>query len=252
MEEWKKEHGRVIDSFLEEMNKFSDRYVLKGGTALMKCYGLNRFSEDIDLDGTGTEIISIVDRFCREHNYEYRIAKNTDTVKRCMIHYNAENKPLKVEVSSRRKHIPESEVAYINGIRVYNIDTLAMMKCNAYAGRDKIRDLFDVTFICNHYYEQLSESTRFNMQNVVANKGIEQFDYIISTQQDELIDPDQLAEEFLEMYERLGLIMEDEEVEEIKNAGEELDKGISTQQESVEQAVTKRQKQADVPRIRLL
>lgn len=216
MGDWKTAHGKVISDFLEELNKSTDKYILKGGTALMTCYGLDRFSEDVDLDGRGEEIIDIVDKFCSSHNYNYRVAKNTDTVKRCMIHYNDNNKPLKIEVSARRGIIPESEVTRINGIRVYNINSLAMMKSNAYMGRDKIRDLYDVTFICNNYFDKLSDETKFVMQNAISSKGIEQFDYIVNSQSDDLINPDKLAGEFLNAYDRLGLLMEDEEVREVK------------------------------------
>ena len=51
MEQSKRElHKTVITNFLAFLNKSSDQFVLKGGTSLMMCYGLNRFSEDIDLD----------------------------------------------------------------------------------------------------------------------------------------------------------------------------------------------------------
>lgn len=217
MERWQTEHKLVIESFLDFLNQRSSRYVLKGGTALMECYGLDRFSEDIDLDGSGSEISSIVHDFCALNGYTFRDAKDTDTVKRFMIHYNEANKPLKIEVSARRRQIPEAEVASVNGIRVYIIDTLAHMKSNAYMGRDKIRDLYDVTFICNHYYDALSEKTKMVMQDAVANKGVEQFDHIVSNQQDTLIDIDKLAESFLEMYEKLGLLVSEEEKQEIQD-----------------------------------
>ena len=44
-------HKKVIIDFLNYLNSQTDQFILKGGTALMLCYGLNRFSEDIDLDG---------------------------------------------------------------------------------------------------------------------------------------------------------------------------------------------------------
>ena len=48
--EWRDLHGQVINSFLKHLNTKSNSFILKGGTALAKCYNLNRFSEDIDLD----------------------------------------------------------------------------------------------------------------------------------------------------------------------------------------------------------
>ena len=46
------------------------------------------------------------------------------------------------------------------------------------------------------------------MQDCVSYKGLEQFDYLIATQNDPLIDSDKLAEDFLSMYDKLGLLME--------------------------------------------
>ena len=54
IEDWKARHGEIIREFTnnlnKNMNKNSGEFVLKDGTALMLCYELDRFSEDIDLD----------------------------------------------------------------------------------------------------------------------------------------------------------------------------------------------------------
>ena len=47
---WREKHLHVIIAFLQALNVRTASYILKGGTALMLCYGLTRFSEDIDLD----------------------------------------------------------------------------------------------------------------------------------------------------------------------------------------------------------
>jgi len=47
------EYGRkLLRAVAEAISKDNSSIVLKGGTALMLCYGLERFSEDIDLDST--------------------------------------------------------------------------------------------------------------------------------------------------------------------------------------------------------
>jgi predicted nucleotidyltransferase component of viral defense system len=47
-------HDAMIDTVLARINAIPDApFVLKGDTALMKCYGLDRYSEDIDLDCPG-------------------------------------------------------------------------------------------------------------------------------------------------------------------------------------------------------
>lgn len=208
--DWRTKHGEVIRDFLLFLNCRSQDYILKGGTSLMLCYQLDRFSEDIDLDCTHSQLIkSIVDEFCISRHYQYRIAKDTSTVKRFMIHYGNEEKPLKIEVSYRKRFISPDDYTQINNVTVYKIDEICRMKTHAYSSRDRIRDLYDLSFICNRYWEQLSDGTIKSVQDCVSYKGLEQFDYLIATQSDPLIDNDKLAIDFLNMYDKLGLLIEE-------------------------------------------
>ncbi len=214
LSEWQQDHRNVIHNFLSEMNKQSDSFILKGGTALMECYHLNRFSEDIDLDAARGDLSDFVDTFCRNNDYNYRVAKNTPVVKRFMIHYNpATNKPLKVEISFRNKSIPANTFHKVNGIQVYTIDRLAQLKSNAYQGRDKIRDLYDLCFICDNYFLELSDSTVTQIADALSYKGFENFDYLVETQKDDLIDQDKLAESYLRLFDKLELLYTSKEKE---------------------------------------
>lgn len=209
--EWQAKHREIISTFLKYLNGETDNFILKGGTALMSCYDLDRFSEDIDLDGKDKSIGGIVSDFCEKEGFSYRVAKDTDTVKRYMINYGNISKPLKVEISFRKKVIEQDEITKINGIAVYTIDSLCAMKANAYVGRDKIRDLYDLAFICNRHWDTLPATLKAVVRNAVEHKGIEQFDYIVRDQQDDLIDKDKLAGDFLEMYDKLGLLFDENE-----------------------------------------
>jgi len=209
--EWQKRHGEVISSFLNYLNGETDNFILKGGTALMTCYNLDRFSEDIDLDGKDKLIGELVSAFCQKQGFSYRTAKDTNTVKRYMIHYGNIGRPLKVEVSYRKKFIDQDEISKIKGISVYTIDSLCVMKATAYIGRDKMRDLYDLSFICNRYWSELAPSTKAIVRNAIEHKGIEQFDYIINDQQDNLINKNKLASDFLEMFDKLGLLYTENE-----------------------------------------
>ena len=211
MKDWRRQHGAVMVSFIRFLYSQTDNFVFKGGTALYLCYHLDRFSEDIDLDGRERTLVDLVTGFCGKNGYAFRIAKDTDTVQRCMIYYGSERKPLKIEASYRRRDISAEETSRLNGILVYNIEALCVMKISAYAGRDRIRDLYDLTFICNNYFDQLSPQTKSLMRNAVEHKGIEQFDYIVREQSDELIDTVKLAEDFLGMYDLLGLLYDEHE-----------------------------------------
>ena len=217
MEDWKKKHGEVITAFVKYLNANTGNFVLKGGTALYLCYRLDRFSIDIDLDGLEKGLAAVVDGFCRENDYTFRVAKDTATVERCMVDYGDIGRPLKIEASYRRVEIPEAELVMVNGIKVYGIDSLCGMKINAYSGRDRIRDLYDLTFIFNNYNEKLAPQTVALLRGAVAYKGLAQFDYLVRSQPDELIDNDKLADAFLSMFDRLGLIADEEERELLQN-----------------------------------
>lgn len=213
MEKWQDKHRSVIKSFLQELNQKSSYYVLKGGTALMECYGLDRFSEDIDLDSIDSQNIrNIIEKYCDSNGYKYRIAKDTNTTLRYFIHYDENNtiqKPLKIEISFRNS-FSMAECIVINQVLTYKLDYLALKKANAYSGRDKIRDLYDISFIINNYFDKLSSWAISSIRDAVNQKGIEQFDYLASNQQDELIDIDKLADSFLNMYDKLMLIKDKE------------------------------------------
>jgi predicted nucleotidyltransferase component of viral defense system len=122
-----------------------------------------------------------------------------------MVHYGAERPP-KVEVSFRKTTIPEGEVVTVGGIRTYGIDELCRMKVLAYLSRDRIRDLYDLTFICDRYYEELSPETAKMIRDAFEYKGLDQFDYLVRTQDDELIDKAKLEARFLEAYQKVGLM----------------------------------------------
>ena len=199
-------HGEIIGSFLAYLNANTDSFILKGGTALAQCYDLPRFSEDIDLDATKEDIKPRIKNFCESNGFIFRVAKDTATVKRCFLNYGNDSRPLKIEVSYRRKIINPTEYTRIKNILVYNINRLAQMKAAAYASRDKIRDLYDLSFICDKYFDALTEQTVINIRDALEYKGLEQFDYIMHTQSDPLINSEHLLTEFLQMYDKIGLL----------------------------------------------
>ena len=57
LKSWQIRHKTIMEQYLHELNQQQDSVILKGGTALMLCYGLNRFSEDIDLDSPHYKLI---------------------------------------------------------------------------------------------------------------------------------------------------------------------------------------------------
>ena len=209
----KLEHRKIINSFLEYLNNSSDSYILKGGAALFICYKSDRFSENIKLDSNKSNIKNIVDAYCKNNNYSYYTSKETDSIKKYMINYGNYNNPLEIELSLRNREINNSEVSTIDGIKVYNINTLCIMKAIAYVYREKIRDLYDLTFIVNNYFENLDQQTINIVQKNIEYNGIERLDYLIQSQKDEIINKKKLVVDFVAMSDKLGLLYSNKERE---------------------------------------
>ena len=75
-------HIEIMRNFLTELNKETDTFILKGGTSLLLAYGLDRFSEDIDLDGEKRRLKGFIESYSQKHGFSFRIAKDTPTVER--------------------------------------------------------------------------------------------------------------------------------------------------------------------------
>lgn len=102
-------------------------------------------------------------------------------------------------------------------IRVYPIDTLAQMKMTAF-----IHDLYDVLFITNNYWEELSQPIHRLYGTGFSEKGIEQFDLMCATQDNDLIDKDSLAESFLKALDKAKISHTTEEVHPYRSLAKKL------------------------------
>jgi len=161
--------------------QFSTDFVLKGGTALMICYGLNRYSEDIDLDSREDMDITgyLKNPGCPLWNV--RVAKDTPTVFRVMLDYGAQTMtggayPLKIEVSARNKKMLKNGIyipVQVNGITVYSIETIAAMKVATFSQRDKIRDLFDIGFLLQNYPAIFDKNQLIAILENISYKGLD-------------------------------------------------------------------------------
>ena len=222
---------RVIQSVLLFLNAETSNYILKGDTGLRQCYTLDRFSEDIDLDFRGGKqnIETILERYCKIHRYVLAKAKQTETTKRYYITYSpsADVKKLKVEVSLRLGNVPASqdEKNIINGISVYTISEIFRQKVEAYKDTDKIRDVYDLCYMTNHLTRELDAAAMRSARYAFSKKGIDHFDYLINDSDqtaNNLIDLEKLANDFLSMFEKLGITLNEDERELLEEDIEKL------------------------------
>ncbi|HEC25408.1 MAG TPA: hypothetical protein ENI54_05310 [bacterium] len=154
--------------------------VLKGGTALLLCYGLDRISTDLDFDANkDINLESVIhESFDLQHGddrpvlIEMNLKKHTDTVKKYIITYRPQNidnvSSLKIEMLLRRK-FDESETDIIGDIKVYKISALFNFKRTAFKNRTVPRDLHDIIFIGKNYNNFLNAEQLDFIKNIYKN-----------------------------------------------------------------------------------
>ncbi len=205
------ERQKAIDSFLHFINSDGKNpFILKGSTALAQCYQLDRLTEDIYFDAEAdTDHNMLLDKaqeFCDEFGFLFRVDEDTLTTQRTFINYKSGSTPLKVEVSYRRKSIPQDSITCINDIRVYDINELAALAAIAYGNQNKIQDLYDLLFICTRYIDDLTSTTKNAVCRALEYKDLDQFDYLVRTQNDPLIDKAKLEAMFVKTFDAVGLV----------------------------------------------
>jgi len=163
--------------------------IIKGGTALLFCYGLPRFSTDLDYDGIDyiLNINNNVTNVFKNNNLELssiNIKKDTDTVKRFMVHYKeAEYNPIKIEISFR--NIDNDNIldykTNINGLNTYNINYLANNKINTFLDRMAARDIFDAAYLFREYPDVIDKGLILKCKDKMNSIGIDQLEKIIKS-----------------------------------------------------------------------
>lgn len=181
--------------------------VLKGGTALLLCYGLDRFSEDLDFDAPKKFTIAPrVERILSRHaaTYEVKTVKETPTVQRLKSHYAGitGDRLLKIETSFRNPPADE-HVKVIDGIRTYTISTLIDQKISALAGRTAGRDLYDVAFLTRAYGDSFSSEATAKLAAIMldVNEVEKRFEYAF--EEDDILQSDALPATILQITEFL-------------------------------------------------
>ena len=153
------EHQEVMTELCHSFNRKGMPMVLKGGTALKLCYGLDRFSEDLGFDcakslnlESSIQAVFVQLGKTKQHlrNPDISVTKDTQTVKRYRIIY-ADDINLKLETSLRGTPNDE-DLMELNGILTYKIEKLIQKKLRALNSRTAARDLHDVIYLYNNFY----------------------------------------------------------------------------------------------------
>lgn len=153
---------------------------LKGGTALLFGYKLDRMSTDLDFDANKhIKLESVINESFASFYGKDRlilsninIKKDTDDVKRYVLDYkkpdNEEIFKLKIEMSFRRR-FDIAEVDVINGKRIFKLPLLFDFKKSAFENRTASRDLHDIVFIGKKYADILNDEQTDFIKNIYEN-----------------------------------------------------------------------------------
>lgn len=170
-------HRQIMQAICEIIHDEGKPLVLKGGTALLLGYDLQRFSEDLDFDLTtslqghlniericNSAIKKLAGKGIKVSLSSFNEPKKTGTTHRCRPMFaTGEGEPpipIKIEISSRTTPDPAS-ICVINGIQMYSISQIAHLKLlaaredPAMPFRTTARDLHDLAFIASRYSADL-------------------------------------------------------------------------------------------------
>lgn len=168
---WQTERDYFQHLFLMFLSKrISDELVFKGGTALQKVFGLNRFSIDLDFTLSHALPSDLWENIRRDFGnfgikvkFELSEHKNSMKVKLSIGGSSYESTErtltvLRVEISLREKVLLKPETKEIFPVysdlqpylvRVMDLDEVVAEKIRAILTRDKARDVFDLRFLLN-------------------------------------------------------------------------------------------------------
>lgn len=201
-------------------------YGMKGGSALRIFYGLNRFSEDIDLHGkVPIDLIKIILKQSKEFGLsdsEVISKKMTDTVNRYMLHYrkNDNEDTLKIECSFRGEW-NQDNVSIIDNCSVMNIQFLIKGKIDALIHREMPRDVYDINFLLNNYKSSFDKDDLINVYNHINNRGMNQIlfqmQHTIKTNDDWILKNVDCEETVLNLYQTMNdYFIQDNQTEKAK------------------------------------
>ena len=137
------------DELLDVVYALEENAVLHGGTTIWRCYGGNRFSEDLDFYFPVTEEFErrLVTKL-KERNLQLLKYKKTENVLFAKI--SDGNVEVRLEVNSVDKNIRAIAKAYEkvdgNYIDIFTLSAegLILEKISAYQSRKLIRDIYDI------------------------------------------------------------------------------------------------------------
>jgi predicted nucleotidyltransferase component of viral defense system len=173
---------------LDKLNsaKLLNQLVFLGGTMLRLCFGLNRFSVDLDFWITKkldtNKLFKDIEK-CLDHSYMVIDAANKFNTLLFEIKSNNYPRSLKLEIRKGKKRIKtEPAIAYSKFsnlqvlLNVVSLSEMMQAKIDAFLNRKEIRDIFDIEFLLK---KGVSLDAPKQMLKIVLNEidGLTKDDY---------------------------------------------------------------------------
>jgi predicted nucleotidyltransferase component of viral defense system len=205
------EHLEVMTEICHSFNRKRLPIVLKGGTALKLCYGLDRFSEDLDFDcakslNLESSIQAVFAQLgkSKQHlrNPDISVTKDTQTVKRYRIIY-ANDINLKLETSLRGTP-NDDDLVELNEILTYKIEKLIQQKLRALNGRTAARDLHDVIYLYDNFFDSFGKEEMGEIEALYKNQSSVIDEYNSAYGEDAILSTTDLLEDLgklIDLYE---------------------------------------------------
>src|SRR3989338_1484273 len=140
--------ARLQDEAMEILYQTDSSLVFHGGTAIWRCFGGNRFSEDLDLYGKNiSKLAKTLPEIFSQHGLDTTKMKATDSTLFAKI--SDKKTEIRVEISSLSHAEPVAAAfekvdgQFMEILTVSARDLLAE-KIGAYQNRRRIRDLYDI------------------------------------------------------------------------------------------------------------
>lgn len=151
--------------------EFSTQLVFKGGTALQKLYGLNRFSEDLDFTYNGNapeqdkeKLYLAIKRMKEQYPFEIHTEQSKQdsilielkNIRGPLYPIKKSSHTIKIDISLRERPLLEPQLKIISpiyrdikqfSIYAMNLDEILSEKVRAIFTRTKARDVYDLYFI---------------------------------------------------------------------------------------------------------
>lgn len=175
---------------LDKLNswRFLNELIFCGGTMMRLCWGLDRYSVDLDFWVTKTLDFKILyDKLKNELGTNYRISDSANKHKTILFELKSSAYPrsLKIEIRKEQKKIKVvSAIAYTKFsniqvmVKTVSLEDMMTSKIRAFLSRKEIRDLYDIEFLLKRGI-QIKEEPEILKKLIKGIEGLTKIDYTV-------------------------------------------------------------------------